>query len=150
MWAYAGMRQAECGRRHYSSEQFNNGYRTATYSPFDPPGVKWADSRFSSGIRPSASNERYKAMRADMEDRRPFAGAPFDSQNTFITTGPWRQGAASRLAVPIKREPPLLPGTHECHAATMSTHFPDPALFKRPQTAPALVHMSWSRMKACR
>ena len=138
---------AEYGRRHYSSEQFSNSYRTPTCSPSDPPGLKWAQTRFSSGIRPSASNERYKAMRADMEDVRPFAGAPFDPRNTFATMGPSRKGYPTHMTGVIKREPPLLPGTHDRAAAT---HYPAPTSLMRPQTAPSTVRMSWAVMKACR
>ena len=70
----------------YSSELFNSSYKVAT-SPTTPPGVKWAAKKFSSGVRASADNERFLAMREANCDRRPFAGGPFDPSNTVVTTG---------------------------------------------------------------
>ena len=77
---------SEYGRSFYSSELFNNSYRTTTNAE-QPPGIKWSSHRFSSGIHASAANERFIKQRAENVDRRPFAGAPYNPTNTFVTTG---------------------------------------------------------------
>ena len=64
---------------------FNSTYPVLT-SPAQPPGIKWAAKVFSSGIRASAANERFLAMRNANVDRRPFAGAPYAPSNTFVST----------------------------------------------------------------
>ena len=85
---------------HYSSVMINRSYPTPTLAaptpigqnPTPTPGTKWSTKKFDSGIHASAANERYLAMRRDAEDTRPFKGAPYQPANTFVTTGPWRQG----------------------------------------------------------
>ena len=89
---------------HYSSVMFNRSYPTPTLAaptpigqnPTPTPGTKWSTKKFDSGIHASAANERYLAMRRDAEDTRPFKGAPYQPANTFVTTGPWRQGTVPR------------------------------------------------------
>ena len=89
---------------HYSSVMFNRSYPTPTLAaptpigqnPTPTPGTKWSTRKFDSGIHASAANERYLAMRRDAEDIRPFKGAPYQPANTFVTTGPWRQGTVPR------------------------------------------------------
>lgn len=89
---------------HYSSVMFNRSYPTPTLAaptpigqnPTPTPGTKWSTKKFDSGIHASAANERYLAMRRDAEDIRPFKGAPYQPANTFVTTGPWRQGTVPR------------------------------------------------------
>ena len=75
----------------YSSEKVGvrSGYLGAT-APLNAQGPKWSAKKYSNGIRASATNERYRAMRDAELDRRPFAGAPYDPRNTFSTTGPIR------------------------------------------------------------
>ena len=83
---------------------FNRSYPTPTLAaptpigqnPTPTPGTKWSTKKFDSGIHASAANERYLAMRRDAEDIRPFKGAPYQPANTFVTTGPWRQGTVPR------------------------------------------------------
>jgi len=70
----------------YSSELFNNTYPVET-APTEPPGIKWAATKFNSGIRASAANERFIKMRDENVDRRPYAGQPYCPTNTFVTTG---------------------------------------------------------------
>jgi len=138
----------EWGRTFYSSEINSAKYAVPTCG-MDLPGPKWSTRKFNSGIRASAWNERFLAMRQAEEDLRPFAGAPFDPTNTFVTTGPWRQGTAPSLAVPTTREPSLLPGASP-PPAHMGTTYPVLTSLVEPTPNPPLAHLTWAQLKASR
>ena len=73
------------GRTWYSSEILPKDYSVASLS--SAPGAKWAEKKFSTGIHASVKNEQFCKMLEENIDRRPFAGAPFDTKNTVATTG---------------------------------------------------------------
>ena len=77
--------QKVSSQEYYSSEMFNSTYPVLT-SPAQPPGIKFAAKKFSSGIHASAANERFIAMRDANVDRRPFSGAPYAPSNAIVTT----------------------------------------------------------------
>lgn len=85
-------------QEYYSSELFNATY-PVNPSEIQPPGVKWAAKKFNSGIRASAANERFIAMRSSNVDTRPFAGAPYAPSNTFVSTGRMQSSLTSYPAL---------------------------------------------------
>ena len=103
--------------------------------------VRRTEAKYPTGVRGSAWNNRYVAMKQATEDLRPFGGAPFDPKNTFITTGPSR--ASTRLETGF---PP------QQFKATSSTDVnPFAPTFSYPMPAPSEGRtLSWATVKASR